>query len=241
MNKKKYVLGDHQKQGRKLIPPFLQFQNLKENSYVDNVIPNIIWLAILNRSFGLKDGTEIGLQVVKVISNTAKNKVKCFSLLSSLEILSFDEQDQILNQLQKLGILEDLICALECFVNLFPNSPISFINDRKQSVSQKQEWIKELKYILNDLYDKKGETSTFAMGNVLYHMVFLKKLKLEKGSPMAQLPRLIDYPNTHLSQMIASGIRSFIFSIMIEPLYFEENIWNKSFWDKCFSIEPLSI
>ena len=66
-NQRKKILKDHKKVGTRLVPPLLTAIGESDYSYVEKGIPQIIWIALLNKKFGIKKGTSISLEFVKVI------------------------------------------------------------------------------------------------------------------------------------------------------------------------------
>ena len=55
----KKILEDHKKEGKKLKPPLLTIGIFVDLSWVDYIIPDVIWITLLKERFGEKVGTEI--------------------------------------------------------------------------------------------------------------------------------------------------------------------------------------
>ena len=212
--------------------------NLKETSYIDFVVPEIIWIAILIEKYGIQRGTEIGLEVVKAASKVAKNSSFLFSFISSYETLKPSEKQEIVESLTSSNVLGLVQRGLENFISAYPECPLIFLfNEPTQDKSH----IQEIKNILIALYDKVGIISTFSMGNVIYYMGALGKLNIVEGSSLGQLPKLIEYPRTPLSKLIASSIKATIHTLIQKPFYNNLNEWNKYFWNRGHELEPSRI
>lgn len=238
MKKQQKVLVDHKTQGKRLVPPLLTLGNLKETSYIDFVVPEIIWIAILIEKYGIQRGTEIGLEIVKAASKVAINSSFLFSFISSYETLKPSEKQEIVESLESSNVLVLIQGGLENFISVYPECPLNFLFNEP---TQENFHIQEIKNTLITLYDKVGITSTFSMGNVIYYMGVLGRLNVVKGSSIAQLPRLIEYPNTQLSKLIASSIRATIYTLIQQPFYNKINKWNKYFWNRGHELEPSKI
>lgn len=234
--KNKKVLNDHKQRGKRFIPPLLQLGNAKETSYVQIIIPEIIWMALLHKKFGLQLGTHLALQLVTVISNISPSK-RCFSFISSFELLTAEEKEKILAELQHVNMLNQLRDGLNDFVLVYPECPMSFLfGDPKGEIN-----LTLIKQTLAELYDITGRPATFMMGNVIYFLGAMGRLAIVKDTVLVKLPELVEYPNTALSKMIASGVRASMFAFMHEPFLNERGNWNKYFWNRGIELEPCKI
>ena len=64
--RKREVLGDHKRIGKRFIPPFLyQLGSLSEISWVNEIMPEILWIGLLIEHFGYQRGVELGLHLSK--------------------------------------------------------------------------------------------------------------------------------------------------------------------------------
>ena len=59
MAEKKIVLEGHKKVGSKFIPPMMQLPNWTEISYINQILPEIIWMGLINDEFGYRDGIDL--------------------------------------------------------------------------------------------------------------------------------------------------------------------------------------
>ena len=55
-NKKKRVLEGHKKVGSRFITPMKQLPNMKSISYVNQMMPELIWIGLINDSIGYVKG-----------------------------------------------------------------------------------------------------------------------------------------------------------------------------------------
>jgi len=60
----KKILEDHKKISNKLVAPFnYKVSGLHEVSWVKTIIPELLWIALLIKHCGDKEGTEVALEV----------------------------------------------------------------------------------------------------------------------------------------------------------------------------------
>ena len=72
MPETKGVLPDHKRDRKKLIAPFnYMLGGMQDISYIDAIMPEIVWLALLHERFGVEKGAELA----RVLSKAAMESV----------------------------------------------------------------------------------------------------------------------------------------------------------------------
>lgn len=229
--KKKPILENHKKEGKKLIPPLLSF-NMQPRSYIQNSIPEIIWIAVIIKKEGLELGTHLGVKCVKTVNScVTKDELPYFT--SWYSSLSDEEAKIVINKLKKNHIYDVIKKDLQDFLNVYPESPFSKIF---KSTQQTKANINFVKNIINELFDKRSWLSTFSLGNIMYFLNTLGKLHVVENSTLAEFPKLVDYPNTEISKMIASSVRA-TSNILLGSEKLKNEKWISEFWNRGFKLE----
>jgi hypothetical protein len=144
----------------------------------------------------------------------------------------------IKEKLIDIKIFDKINIALSPLLNLYPNCPLNNIFD---SEDHSKDNVSDIKNILLLLYNKRGKESTFALANVMYLMGMCKKLHIVKNSALADLPDVVNYPNTEKSKIIASAIRAST-NFLLSPSAIENGEdWVSYFWNRGLEIEPNKI
>ena len=104
--KDKKVLEDHKKVGSKFIPPLLQLKpGFSEISYINQVLPELIWMGLLNDSFGYKKGIELASKISKfAVELIGEENYLNFSLASNYNLLSQDLKVSLIKILEERGL-----------------------------------------------------------------------------------------------------------------------------------------
>jgi hypothetical protein len=69
--KRKKILEDHKQVGKKYIPPYVYLLGEgKDIEWRQRIIPEYIWLAILNFKFGWADGADLTLSLARINSSS---------------------------------------------------------------------------------------------------------------------------------------------------------------------------
>jgi hypothetical protein len=62
------VLGDHKRVGKRFIPPVIAtLGELSEVAWIDDILPELLWLGILNDAYGLKGGVQLAVSLAKSV------------------------------------------------------------------------------------------------------------------------------------------------------------------------------
>ncbi len=245
MNKKTKVLSDHQLKGKKLIPPFFHAlqgweQHFNEVPYVNMVLPEIIWQAILNERYGVRDTADICLSFLKKVDNIlGKSNTKFFCFLSNYESLNDTDVRKIKeNCYQELKMIAS---ALSAFVRVFPDCPIGVLFDTPVQSFSNQD-VGECKRIINLLLEKVGKETTFSLANIIYYAFELGRLKVHKESSLLKLNSIHLYPTTEESKIVASTFRSTVnLFASQENFVVQKSFWRSYFWNRGHTIEPNKI
>lgn len=229
----KPLFEDHKRKKKKLFPPLMELGNLKEVSYISQIIPETIWIALLIKKHGLQQGTQLSLDLVKTTSEMSDTK-SIVSFISSFELLTADEKAVIKKNLLEANVLHKIQDALKNFISIYPFCPLNFLFD----VVEEGYDLEEIKDVLEKLFDIKSSEATFMLGSVIYHFGAMGRLHIVKDTALSKLPDLKDYPNTALSQMIASGVRATMYTLMNDTFYNSAGKWHKMFWTRGIELEP---
>lgn len=231
------ILGDHYRKGKRYTPPLLRIGNFVDSKYIDYGIPEIIWIAFLNKNLGLRIGAETGLKFTQIVKDCTKIDEVPF-YISWYSNLNVNLVTKIKIELKKKGMLKLLNIALSPLLNVYSECPLNNLFDcETHSIDD----LNQVKEVISQLYDKTSNESTFSLGNVMYFLIVNDKMKIVRDSALAQLPELIDYPNTELSKMIASGVRASSNIILNKPFITINETWIKYFWNRGIQLEPCVI
>ncbi|CDF79520.1 hypothetical protein BN863_18080 [Formosa agariphila KMM 3901] len=234
---RKKILTDHKKVGAKLVPPLLSVMGESDYSYVEKGIPQIIWIALLNKKFGLKTGISISLEFVQIIDCLEIKKDVPYNI-SWFSDIKTEDISKIKDNLTLAKVFDKIRDGLSPLLNVYSKCPLCKIFG---SDNHSENDISTIKETLLELYDKHSRESTFALANTVYYMGMCKKLHIVKNSHLDNLENLIHYPKTEESKIIASMIRATTNMLLSDNTIKNSKDWVHYFWNRGLELEPCAI
>lgn len=234
------ILSDHKKVGKKLLPPFnYMLGGFHEISYVDSIIPEIIWIALLQHSCGRREGVELARALSKAaIKSAFREKKVFFGHVSAYAEISKEESESVLAGLEESGALESLRRVLLPLIFFYPECPLSFLfPNGVPELRNRDHALSDFKLILKKLYDRTSPSAVFALATFMYLGFLGDAVKVFKDLSLAKFEEIEKYPSTDLSKQIASGVRSF--ALMFFGRFAEEkpSPWPRYFWSQGLKLE----
>lgn len=232
------VLRDHKQIGKRFIPPFVaQLGPMNEVSWRTDIIPDVLWLALLNERHGLIEGAELCRQLAVSAKGVVKtDQLSWFGAASTFSLLDNTQQAAVVAELRSCGALDKVRDALLAFPMFYPACPLNFLYEQPQPASP--DVLHRFKTTLNSLFDRGGREATFAQANGIYIAFTTDMLKVAPGLALANFPAIEAFPHTEESKTIASGVRAAINMFCRQDDQGRSAAWRTYFWKRGLELEP---
>lgn len=126
--KKRNLLAGHQQVGKRFIPPLKQLPIASSISYVDDMLPELVWLGLINERHGYIPSARIMEQCfLSADSIVTKETSGNLALLSTYTKFNEEQKDALRDRLSQAGILKLLQDTIAPLTILYENCPISFL------------------------------------------------------------------------------------------------------------------
>ncbi len=236
---RKPILLDHQRNGKRLIPPLMQNINYQEISWRRQIIPELFWIALLNSRYGYPYGANLAL----VLPSSAKEATKehsietWFTSISSYGQLSIEEKKKTVELLRKKHVIDQYCTALLPLIYFYPSCPLRFLFDLEIETEIDTSELEEIKRVLESLFDRRSVEATFAQANVVYIGFTGGDLVVNQGLSLASFPEVQDYPTTEISRQVAASIRATVNVIFGNEEINHGKSWSTYFWNHGLELE----
>jgi hypothetical protein len=236
--KQQGILSDHQRVGKRFIPPFMhmlgRFQEVK---WVDVPLPELFWLALLNDRHGFACGAELSVEVARAaISVLASEKKIWFGPISAYGTIGGAQRNEFIASLRCQSHLEDLKSAIAPLVALYPECPLAFIFEGEQPEENKDQHLSKLKLIIASLFDKTKKEATLMQASAIYIAFATDMLVVSPEVSLANFPAISDYPHTDETKRIGGAVRACINSFF-RMSYDNSSVWPSYFWNRGLEID----
>lgn len=238
---KNRVLQDHRKEGKKLIPPLPRLLDLKEISFQDSILPDLVWVSTIFLRNTDKQAVETIITFLEESEEILKNdQPPPLIFLSSFDKLSCDQKTKIVREIKDKKILEFLRNNLAHQQKLLSDYPLGFIFNDQMDCADKEEALKYLREDVSALLDRCSFHSTKVQTTAIYSMGITGKLRLTSNITPPDLNSIFTSPESDESKRAAAFARS-VLTAQAELQNAEgREIWSNKFWKQCFSLEACS-
>lgn len=239
MSKKK-ILQDHKQRRKTFIPPFTHMLGpLNEVSWVNTMLPEFLWIALIQDYYGYHQGVEIITEMTRIVRKCSlTDKKRVFATISSFGELKTDEQSCLQRDIETSDILLKIQKALLPLIVFYPDCPLRLFYSTKPSLNDvDDEPLDRFKGLFEGLYDKTSQDAMMVQATAIWLAFDSGVLKVKEGLALASFPEIEKYPHTELSQKVAASIRSTIFFLFTESQYPASSTWPHYFWNRGLEID----
>ncbi len=239
---KKKILQDHKQVGKKLIPPLKSSGiPLREGDYTQEILPEIIWIALIHEEIGQKKGIELVYKFVSLVNESRETKEYFdFAIASNLYRLTDSEKKKFTKKLIDSGVYLEISDMLSPLVYFYKNSPFPFLSKEVDLTKDEEKLLlNKLKRCVGDCFDRFQNSSVVAMANVFYVKALDGKIHYPSHIEPPDLNALIENPDSEEANSAASQIRNHMKTefMMLEHTGNYNADWAKSFWNQSYRLD----
>ncbi len=237
------ILADHKKVGKRFIPPLAQLP-MDFVSWVRDILPNVLWIGLLNEKYGFAVGAELCVKFAQLaLEVRGEDRVDgWFSTITAYSTLTGAQKQAFITHRHMKHLIEYYQNAFEELVYFYPECPLRFVFDlvgqSPEADKNRLSWFKE---VLGKLYDRTCKEAMLLQGDVIYIGFQTNRLSVFRGSMLTELPALEEYPNTEKSRLVASSTRAAINAFIGCEIKSSSFAWSDYFWNRGQQLEPCEL
>ena len=231
------ALADHKRVGKKFIPPFIaELGPLREIRWVNDLVPELLWLALLSDRHGLKTGTDLARRLALAAIDARGAKPKgWFALTSTYAELDTSEQQAVVANLEENGAAQQIREALWPLLTFYPECPLSFLFTEPPQAGDDS--LEKFKDVLASIFGRRDIPGTFAQATAVYIAFVSDILKVFRDLALANFPAIEEFPNTEESQRVASSVRSVVSMSYGHFKTDQSAVWISYFWKRGLELD----
>jgi hypothetical protein len=230
------VLKGHIKKKGVFISPFnYNMITFKELSWVNTILPELFWIALLIQMNGEKTGIDTALALCKACLEVKEPEDFPFYGNMSLFTIHSDEERKSIRD--RLSYKQKVILAesLDSFFSMYPENPLQYLRNQEQSTKSKDHLL-IISETIKELFDKTTRLAIETQAALMYFGFESGKFHVAEGLNLASFPEIQNYPDTELSRMVAASIRSSTPIFISQQLEKTGDKWSYYFWNRGLEI-----
>jgi len=231
------VLGDHKRIGSKLVTPFNDaFGALREVSWINLMIPELLWIALVQHAWGPRRGVEIITAFTRDVR--ASDPTRAQTIWAAAGKFASLPDGALADIVNGRPYRDDLCTPLAPLHALYPQHPMRELVAAVPDPALLLDLV-AFKELVAELFDRMSTRATMVQATATWLAFDAERLKVSEGQALADFPRIEDYPNTDQSRRIATSIRATLNSMFGEPnLMASGTDWPIAFWNRGLELGP---
>lgn len=238
MAKKESILAGHKKVGKKLIPPMKQLPQMRSLSYVDDMLPELLWLGLINDRIGAASGTRFFKEFLGATEPVrSQMKGTNLALASSYGVLDAAARGLLIQELTSRDLLGSLTDYLQPLLVLYPLFPLGFLGSPGTPRSNR-ELVDELETCVSRHADKHETPGIVLSGDVLLSRLVTRTIKFADTIKLPDFEAIFTAPESEEAQRAAAFMRS---NALAELGMNAPNPWPEYFWRRSYELSPCEL
>lgn len=231
---KKKILEGHKKVGSRFIPPMKQLPCSKSVGYRDQMLPELIWIGLINDNIGYIKGAKliekIFIAVEEIKTEDANGN---FAYASCYLKLKDDEKSNLVNKFTSLGFIEELKTYLAPLISLYDDFPMRFIGAPSKVISNEQ-LVSKISLSVEKHVDKYNTPGIVLNGTSMLSRLITKKLHFAAHIDLPDFNSVIEAPDSKEAKRAASFLRA---NALAEFAMLNiSDAWPRYFWNRGYNL-----
>ena len=204
--------------------------DLTETDWMNDRVPELIWIALLIQRFGIHEGTKVAVSIAKAAAGCDQSAKKAYAATSDYRALADKQKRRVRSVLRAEGTLESARLGMAALLRHYTGFPLAFLGDRSIATKDVPEsTLDDLKATIENIRDRENPYSMFAQAAVVRIYFANNKLVVIPGSGLANLPAIYSYPLTDESKRVATSVRAAVNIMLTKDI---PSDWRNSFWNQ---------
>lgn len=236
---KKRNLKGYKREGNRFIPPMKQLPMVREQSYINDMLPELIWLGLIHDWREYSFGARVLEAIVKSTKTWPKNNKPCnYALQAAYEELTPEQKTELVEALTSAGVIEDIRYAVAPLVLLYDGFALSFLGP-PPTVIHREVLIQRIADCVRKHLDKYETPGIVLNGTMLLTRLLAGTIKFAAHIKIPDLNEVVERPDSEEARRAASFMRANAigeFGMLELP-----PTWAKHFWNRGAELAPCQL
>jgi hypothetical protein len=235
--KRSPVLGDHRRVKSKLVTPFNDaFSPMREGSWINMMIPELLWIGLVQQAWGPRRGVEIITAFTRDVR--ASELTRDRTIWAAAGKFTSLPDGVLADVVAGRPYREDLCAPLAPLHAHYSGHPMRELVPSGTGPAYSSD-LALIKKLVGELFDRASTSAIMVQATATWLAFDAERLKVSASLALADFPRIEDYPKTDQSQRIAASIRATLNQMFGEShLMASGTGWPIAFWNRGLELEP---
>lgn len=234
---KKHNLAGHKRDGKRFIPPLMQLPGVRHQSYVKDMLPELIWLGLIHDREGYVFGRDTLEVVVDVIKNRESDDSAPvnFAMQYAYSTLSQEEKGRVVQQWRSRSMLHHIQHALAPLTLLYDEFSMRFVGPPETAISQ-EALVRQMRDCVANHLDKYRVPAIALHGSLMLTRLLEGKLRFTKDVDLPDFNAALNAPESEDGRRAAGFMRASALGEM--GMLDVSNSWARYFWNRNALLSP---
>lgn len=235
----KRILPGYVQRKKKLISPLNALDNIKNIGFVDDLLPELLWLGLIHDHYNYLVGRDT-LECVTSLEKTwpKLEKPPNFALQSSYKDLTDEQRSSLLKAWREKGLLEKIQYSLAPLVLLYDEFALRFVGP-PGTVIPKGALIDRLEKAISKASDRYSTPGVMLYGALFLNNLMAGRIRISQEIDLPDFDSVIHAPESAEGKRAASFLRA---SAMAQMSFASPpSDWADKFWARSYELIPCSV
>ncbi len=238
ISKREPILADHRQIKSKLVTPFNDaFGPMREVSWINTMIPELLWIALVQEKYGPQRGVEIITNFTRDVRASEPSRQEVIWASAGKYASIPDAELLAIVQAKREAYANELCAALLPLASWYPAHPLNPLFP-DEAPSARLGGLALIKAIVASLFDRSARDCMLVQATAIWIAFDSGRLKVAPDLALADFPKIQDYPNTERSLQVAESIRATLNVMFGDTKQMaSETDWPIAFWNRGLEID----
>lgn len=232
----KKVLPGYVQRKKKLISPLNALGNIKSISFIDDLLPELMWLALIHD----RDNYVVGRDTLECVTQLEKTWPKLekplnYALQSSYESFTEDQKSTLLEAWREKGLLDKIQHALAPLVLLYDDFALRFVGPPSTAISE-EALIRRIELVVSKASDRYSTPGVMLYGALFMNNLMAGRIHISQHIDLPDFDSVVHAIDSAEGKRAASFLRA---SAMAQMSFSSPpGDWADKFWARSYALIP---
>lgn len=236
MTERPPILAGHKQIGKRFVTPFNQLELVKETRYVERIMPELLWMDMINELYDYRRGIEITMSLCSQVRDAigASDFIN-FTVTSKYATVAEDARASVLQVLSGSDVLRAVSEALSPLARNYPAFPMAWLLPDGKDDSEAD--LDRVGASVKRIIDKYAYPALIIQANVLVFRGMSGTLHFAENVPVPDFNAMAEDPESEAGRRAAAQARM---GAMMDIVRDEDDTWPRAFWNDNYRLSRCS-